>query len=106
LVKLKARAFGFLVDAVCSCGRVGNGLPAEAQAPSKPTIGSDPFAVLKEIIEQKVAAYAAYNQISNQLFVRNLQVDFARRRCPADPAEGAQLKSYIAQSITNFATDL
>ncbi|MCB1096447.1 MAG: CRTAC1 family protein [Verrucomicrobiae bacterium] len=79
---------------------------AEEQTSSKPTTTGDPFVVLKEIIEQKVTAYAAYNRISNQIFVRNLQVYFARRRWPADPAEGAKLKSYIAQSITNFAIEL
>jgi hypothetical protein len=69
-------------------------------------VSSNTFSVLTEIIERKVAAYAAYNQITNQLFVRNLQVYFARRRWPADPVEGAKLKSYVAQAITNFAVDL
>ena len=64
------------------------------------------FRVLRQIIAQKIAAYAAYNEISNQIFVRNLQVYFARRRWPADPADGAKLKSYVSQAITNFAVDL
>lgn len=89
---------------------IGLPIPEVSDADQAPvtaqTASSDAFAVLREIINQKVAAYAAYNQISNQLFVRNLQVYFARRRWPADPAEGAKLRSYVAQAITNFAVDL
>lgn len=64
------------------------------------------FDVLQRIIEEKVIAYAAYNEVSNQIFLRNLQVYFARRRWPADPKEGAELKSQISQAIVNFAVEL
>ena len=67
---------------------------------------SSDFFTLQQIIAQKVAAYATYNEVSNQIFLRNLQVYFAKRRWPADPESGATLKNYIAQIIVNFAVEL
>jgi len=57
-------------------------------------------------VEQKLASYAKYNQISNQLFVRNLQVYFAKRRWPATPEEGKVLKESYATAVINYTLDV
>ncbi len=62
--------------------------------------------VLKSIIGQKIKSYSAYNQISNQLFVRNLQVYFAKNSWPEDPAIGKQFKNQFVEIMVAFAADL
>ena len=63
------------------------------------------FRTIKAIIEQKLASYQAYNRIASPVFLRNLQVFFARRRWPSDPAEGRAFKNYFNQTMTFFVTD-
>ena len=62
--------------------------------------------LLKAVIAQKVASYQTYNHINNQLFVRNLQVYFARNRWPKDPETGAKFKSQFTETLIAFAADL
>jgi len=62
--------------------------------------------LLNSIIKQKVASYKTYNNISNQLFVRNLQVYFARTSWPKDPEEAKQFKGVFTESMIAFAEDL
>ena len=62
--------------------------------------------LLTAIIEQKRASYAAYNQIANQLFVRNLQVYFARLSWPKDPAAARAFRQAFTESVIAFAADL
>lgn len=62
--------------------------------------------MLKSIIEQKVKSYATYNEISQQLFIRNLQVYFARNRWPKDPQVGKQFRNLFASTLIAFAADL
>ncbi|NQZ09908.1 MAG: hypothetical protein HRT35_22380, partial [Algicola sp.] len=61
--------------------------------------------LLKSIVEQKVRSYAAYNQISNQLFVRNLQVYFARNRWPADDKTATEFRQLFTETVIAFAAD-
>lgn len=62
--------------------------------------------LLHSIINQKVSSYATYNKISNQLFIRNLQVYFARISWPKDPEVGKQFKEIFTESMIAFAADL
>ncbi|MBK1790299.1 CRTAC1 family protein [Persicirhabdus sediminis] len=62
--------------------------------------------ILPQVIAQKLASYQAYNAVNNQLFVRNLQVYFAKARWPSDSAEAKQLRSYYTQAMVQFAGDL
>ncbi|TQV80225.1 CRTAC1 family protein [Aliikangiella coralliicola] len=64
------------------------------------------LSIVRKIIQQKVESYAAYNQISNQLFVRNLQVYFARLSWPKDPEEGKRFKNLFTETMIQFANDL
>ena len=62
--------------------------------------------LVRKIIKQKVESYAAYNQISNQLFVRNLQVYYARLSWPKDPNKGKAFKNLFTDTMIQFASDL
>ena len=73
------------------------GKPAPEEAAGQP--------LLRRIIEQKRASYAAYNKISNQLFVRNLQVYFARLSWPKDAGEARAFRQAFTESVIAFAGD-
>lgn len=62
--------------------------------------------LLKQVIEQKVAAYQAYNKVSSQIFVRNLQVFYARQSWPKDPAQATLFRQYFTEALIQFATAL
>ncbi len=61
------------------------------------------FATLNKIIQQKVKSYEAYNNISMKVFLRNLQVYFARHRWPADAEEGSRFRNLFTESMVQFA---
>jgi len=62
--------------------------------------------LLKQVIEQKVAAYQAYNKVSSQIFVRNLQVFYARQSWPKDPQQATFFRQYFTEALIQFATTL
>jgi len=61
------------------------------------------FSTIRQIITQKVSSYEAYNKISMQVFLRNLQVYFARHRWPADAEAGRKFKALFTESMIDFA---
>ncbi len=75
--------------------------PADGQAPAKTD-----FTVIRSIIEQKIASYAAYNNISQPVFLRNLQVYFARYRWPSDPAQATDFRDTFNSSMVAFVVDV
>lgn len=68
--------------------------------------GNDLTNLTREIIDQKVAAYAEYNAISNPLFIRNLQVYFAKRRWPADADDARRLRQQFTEVLIGKAGEL
>ncbi|MCP4147406.1 MAG: RNA-binding protein [bacterium] len=78
----------------------------KAAAAGKTTAGpaSARFATVNAIIDQKIKSYEAYNNISMQVFLRNLQVYFARHRWPKDPGESRKFKVLFTESMIAFAT--
>lgn len=78
----------------------GGALAAEAAK------GQADLSLLRAMIAQKLASYAAYNNVSNQLFMRNLQVYFARARWPRDLAEGDAFRRAFTESMIAFTRDL
>ncbi|WP_353369912.1 CRTAC1 family protein [Aliiglaciecola sp. NS0011-25] len=61
---------------------------------------------LSKLIEQKVASYAAYNNINVELFARNLQVYFAYATLPPDPINSTQFQEAFKQAMVGFAEAL
>ena len=68
--------------------------------------GKADLSLLRAMIAQKLASYSAYNNVSNQLFMRNLQVYFARARWPRDEADGNAFRSAFTESMIAFTRDL
>jgi hypothetical protein len=64
------------------------------------------LALTNAVIERKVRAYAKYNGISNQLFVRNLQVYFAKRRWPESTEEARSFRQLYTESLISMVQDI
>ena len=91
--------------ATLEASRIGATAEAIPAVPAPGRQASD-FTVIQRIIEQKVESYAEYNQVANTIFVRNLQVYWARLPWPADGALGARFRDYFVQALVTFASDL
>lgn len=65
---------------------------------------SQKFPTIHRIIEQKVKSYEAYNKISMPVFLRNLQVYFARHRWPKDKNEGVNFRNLFTEFMVDFAS--
>ena len=76
----------------------------EKDKPSAP--GKTDFTILKQIIAQKMASYEKYNEISMAVFLRNLQVYFARHRWPKDAKTAKEFQSLFTESMVLFSHDL
>lgn len=93
---------------------VGHVPAVEAPAPEPGTATADPatpatpanMALLRRIIAQKLASYEVYNKISTPVFLRNIQVYFARYRWPKDAAASQALKATFTEAMVFFALDL
>lgn len=62
--------------------------------------------LFNQVVEQKVRSYSQYNELNNQIFVRNLQVFFARNRWPQDGEEATKFRQQFTESVIAFAGDL
>lgn len=64
------------------------------------------LSVTNKIIAQKIASYKAYNDLSNQLFYRNLQVYFARVNLPKSDKNQKAFRNIFTESMIQFSFDL
>jgi len=78
---------------------VEGGKPAVVMSSVKPPL-------LVEIIQQKVNSYAQYNQVSNQLFVRNMQVYFARLSWPEDEVAAEAFRKGFIEALEGYAIEM
>jgi hypothetical protein len=80
---------------------------ARSQVLLKSVVPREPveLTLLTSLVEQKVRSYAVYNEISNQLFVRNLQVFFARSRWPQEPSVALEFRRLFTETVIAFAAD-
>ncbi|MBW2937393.1 CRTAC1 family protein [Aureisphaera sp. CAU 1614] len=62
--------------------------------------------ILEEIITKKIEAYTTYNQLSESVFLRNIQVYFARQKWPTDLPTSNNLRSYYIESLIGFTKSL
>lgn len=88
--------------------RVGTLAPMEkagGSATPKRANGTGPpsFEMTKHIIAQKMASYEEYNQIALPVFLRNIQVYFARHLWPTDPELSNQLKATFTEAMISYA---
>jgi len=75
----------------------GNQKPA---APSVKTTG-----LLNQIVDEKITAFERYNQVSQSIFARNLQVYFAKMALPKDEAQSAEFRNYFTEAMVAFSTE-
>lgn len=62
--------------------------------------------VLKAIIKQKIEAYQKYNAVIASVFLRNIQVYFARQKWPVNKQTSNELKTYYIESLVSFSSSL
>ena len=68
-------------------------------SPIEPTL-------LLQMADIKLDAYAQYNKVSNQLFLRNLQVYFARVTWPKEKAESDEIIKVFGELVADFSREL
>ncbi len=66
----------------------------------------DQKTILYDIIEKKLAAYRNYNQINQKVFLRNIQVYFAKIPWPSDAEESRQLRSFYTENLIQLTADM
>ncbi len=64
------------------------------------------YVTIRSIINQKIESYKAYNNISLPIFLRNIQVYFARHKWPSDTQSSDALKNYLVESLVYFCKEL
>lgn len=90
-------------ESVAGPGLGSEPLPAQIRKTASESPGD--LSMVRAVIDQKVASYEAYNGISLPVFIRNLQVYFARHRWPSGEEEAA-FTAYFNQAIVFFAIDV
>lgn len=76
---------------------------SSSQQPLKSQPSGPKFPTIQKIINQKVKSYEVYNKISMQVFLRNLQVYFARHQWPSDPEIGKTFRNTFTETMIGFA---
>ena len=72
---------------------------ASAAAPQK-------FATINAIVAEKLAAFEKYNDLSQAVFLRNVQVYMSRHMWPTDPAEGKAFKDQFTETMIAWTGDV
>ncbi|RHW74892.1 CRTAC1 family protein [Colwellia sp. RSH04] len=62
--------------------------------------------LVQQMADKKLSAYAQYNKVNNQLFLRNLQVYFARVSWPQNKAESTQIINTFSDLMSVFSGEL
>jgi hypothetical protein len=66
----------------------------------------NPAEFIYPIVQQKLAAYQAYNQISQAVFLRNVQVYFSKISWPGTPESSTQLKNHYTEMMIAFSSEV
>jgi hypothetical protein len=64
------------------------------------------FATIKAVVAEKLEAFSKYNDIAAPVFLRNVQVYFARHLWPTDPAEGKAFKDEFTETMVAWTRDV
>ncbi len=81
-------------------------LPVTEVSPSVTNTSVKPTDLIYPLITQKLAAYQAYNQISQAVFLRNIQVYFSKVLWPASSEESGQLKNHYTELMAAFSSEV
>ncbi len=85
----------------------GGSTGGSASKPRQGAVSSgEKFATIKAIVDEKVAAFEAYNSLAMPVFLRNLQVYMARHLWPESPEEGKQFKDQFTEVMVAWMNDV
>ena len=62
--------------------------------------------LLKKTIDQKLDSYQEYNQLSQKLFLRNIQVYFAKKKWPKSEIEAKLLTESYQEALIQYSAEL
>jgi hypothetical protein len=86
-------------------GIVGSSKPA-VEPHATPVKSGEKFATIKAIVAEKLAAFEAYNSLSNAVFSRNVQVYMARHMWPSDAEDGTAFKKQFTETMVAWTGDV
>lgn len=86
----------------------GLGLNSQAEISKKANLDYEKKTptLLNQMVDKKLSSYAAYNKVSNQVFLRNLQVYFARASWPKDQAQSEAIINLYTNFLSEFSAEL
>lgn len=79
--------------------------PAEGRAEARPST-AEKFGTIKAVIAEKLEAFSKYNDIAAPVFLRNVQVYFARHMWPTDAEEGKAFKDQFTETMIAWTRDV
>ncbi|HEX7681281.1 MAG TPA: hypothetical protein VF713_24300, partial [Thermoanaerobaculia bacterium] len=86
-------------------GIVGSSKPA-AEPHGAPAKSGEKFATSKAIVAEKLSSFEVYNDLSNEVFLRNVQVYMARHMWPTDPKEGELFRKRFTEIMVAWTADV
>ncbi|HEV7570987.1 MAG TPA: CRTAC1 family protein [Thermoanaerobaculia bacterium] len=86
-------------------GIVGTSKPAVASHAAAAKSG-EKFATIKSIVAEKLSAFEKYNDLSNAVFSRNVQVYMARHMWPSDAEDGTAFKKQFTETMVAWTGDV
>jgi len=86
-------------------GIVGSSKPA-VEPHAAPVKSAEKFATIKSIVAEKLAAFEKYNNLSNAVFSRNVQVYMARHMWPSDAEDGIAFKKQFTETMVAWTGDV
>jgi hypothetical protein len=78
-------------------------LPQEHVATPK---SGEKFATINAIVAEKLSAFEKYNELSQAVFLRNVQVYMSRHMWPTDPAEGKVFREQFTETMVAWTADV
>jgi hypothetical protein len=84
-------------------------VPSGAPAPSPARSHAAPaekFATIKAIVAEKLSAFEKYNDLSEPVFLRNIQVYMARHLWPTDPVESERFRAQFTETMIAWTADV
>jgi len=84
---------------------VGSSKPA-IEPHAAPVKSTEKFGTIKSIVAEKLAAFEKYNNLSNAVFSRNVQVYMARHMWPSDAEDGVAFKKQFTETMVAWTGDV
>jgi hypothetical protein len=89
-----------------SAGRASADAADAAVAAGSAVPAAERFTTIRAVVREKLTAYEKYNDLTMPVFLRNIQVYFARHRWPTDTAESNALREAFTSTMVAFTHDL